>query len=201
MKIDTKKLAEDITRNFRLIDQTDIPNISLYMDQVTTFMEEHLSYSRRHADDKILTKTMINNYAKNDLLPPPDKKRYSKEHVIVLTFIYYFKSILSITDIKTILTEVTDKYFAKSGNVDIEKIYDEISNLQEKDMSCVKEDIDRKIALSSEAFADAPKNDREFLQLFSLICMLSFDVYIKKQMLESIVDELSKKTVPGKKKK
>lgn len=201
MKIDTKKLAEDITRNFRLIDQTDIPNISLYMDQVTTFMEEHLSYSRRHADDKILTKTMINNYAKNDLLPPPDKKRYSKEHVIVLTFIYYFKSILSITDIKTILTEVTDKYFAKSGNVDIEKIYDEISNLQEKDMSCVKEDIDRKIALSSEAFADAPKNDREFLQLFSLICMLSFDVYIKKQMIESIVDELSKKTVPGKKKK
>ena len=42
-------------------------------------MESHLSASKRHADDKILTKTMINNYAKNDLLPPPVKKKYTKD--------------------------------------------------------------------------------------------------------------------------
>ena len=46
----------------------DIPNIDLYMDQVTTFMEKELASSKRHEDDKILTKTMINNYAKNNLL-------------------------------------------------------------------------------------------------------------------------------------
>ena len=62
------------------IKPEDLPNIDLYMDQVTTFMEDQLASTKRHDDDKILTKTMINNYAKNDLLPPPIKKKYSKEH-------------------------------------------------------------------------------------------------------------------------
>ena len=60
------------------IKPEDIPNIDLYMDQVTTFMDEHLSTMRRYDSDKILTKTMINNYAKNNLLPPPVKKKNSK---------------------------------------------------------------------------------------------------------------------------
>ena len=72
------------------IKTEDIPNIGLYMDQVTTFMDEHLSDCKRREDDKILTKTMINNYTKNNLLPPPVKKKYSKEHLLVLIFIYYF---------------------------------------------------------------------------------------------------------------
>ena len=60
-----------------VVKPEDIPNIDLYMDQVTTFMDSQLATSKRHEDDKILTKTMINNYAKNDLLPPPEKKKYS----------------------------------------------------------------------------------------------------------------------------
>ena len=66
------------------IDVKDIPQIDLYMDQVTTFMEKHLADMKRYPDDKILTKTMINNYAKNNLLPPPVKKRYNQEHILLL---------------------------------------------------------------------------------------------------------------------
>ncbi len=87
------------------------------MDQVTTFMEAQLAHSKRYADDKILTKTMINNYAKNNLLPSPEKKRYSKEHLLVLIFIYYFKNILSINDIQTLLGPLTDKYFKSDGKI------------------------------------------------------------------------------------
>lgn len=60
---------------------------------------------------------MINNYAKNDLLPPPLKKKYSKEHLLVLVFIYYFKSILSITDIQALLKPITDTYFPASEDL------------------------------------------------------------------------------------
>ena len=74
-------------------------------------METQLSSSKRYEEDKILTKTMINNYAKNNLLPPPEKKKYSKEHMLVLIFIYYFKNILSIKDIETLLKPITDNYF------------------------------------------------------------------------------------------
>ena len=97
MTIDEKDMINSILESVSRIDYIkpeDIPNIDLYMDQVTTFMEEQLVSTKRYEEDKILTKTMINNYAKNKLLPPPEKKRYSKEHVLMLIFIYYFKNIL-----------------------------------------------------------------------------------------------------------
>ena len=68
------------------IKPEDLPNIDLYMDQVTTFMDARLASCKRSDDDKILTKTMINNYTKNNLLPPPEKKKYSKEHMFLLIF-------------------------------------------------------------------------------------------------------------------
>ena len=80
--MDTKAFLNQILTELKEIDYVkpeDIPNIDLYMDQITTFMNSQLAASKRHEDDKILTKTMINNYAKNDLLPPPAKKKYTKE--------------------------------------------------------------------------------------------------------------------------
>ena len=104
MNQDYTKLLGSILKNMALMDHirpSEIPNIDLYMDQVTSFMNDHLQNSRRFEDDKILTKTMINNYAKNKLLPPPIKKRYSKEHLFVLVFIYYMKGFFSLSDIQT----------------------------------------------------------------------------------------------------
>lgn len=94
MTINTEDILNSILESISRIDYVkadEIPNIDLYMDQVTTFMNDHMKSSKRYEDDKILTKTMINNYAKNELLPPPLKKKYSKEHVMVLIFIYYLK--------------------------------------------------------------------------------------------------------------
>ena len=119
MTIDSQNLLESILESLDRIDYIhpeDVPGIDLYMDQVTTFMDSQLKSSKRYEDDKILTKTMINNYAKNNLLPPPEKKKYTKEHVLTLIFIYYFKNILSISDIQSILNPITDKYFGKDGS-------------------------------------------------------------------------------------
>ena len=91
---DLQKIIEEFLNRFDYIRPEEIPDIPLYMDQVTTFMDSQLASTKRYEDDKILTKTMINNYAKNNLLPPPNKKKYSKEHVLALLFIYYFKNIL-----------------------------------------------------------------------------------------------------------
>ena len=92
MKIDASDMLNSILESLSRIDYIhadEIPNIDLYMDQVTTFMDSQLSSTRRYEQDKILTKTMINNYAKNNLLPPPVRKKYTKEHVLILIFIYY----------------------------------------------------------------------------------------------------------------
>ena len=172
----------------------DVPNIDLYMDQVTTFMDEHLSDVKRYEDDKILTKTMINNYTKNDLLPPPVKKKYSKEHIYVLTFIYYLKNILSISDIQKLLNPLTDKFFNKEELPDLKYIYSEIYNMEKAQIASLSKDVVERTQVAKEAFLDVEnEEDKDFLQLFSLVGLLSFDVYMKKNIIESLIDDYTNK--------
>ena len=172
------------------IKPEDIPNIDLYMDQVTTFMEEQLAHSKRYQEDKILTKTMINNYAKNNLLPSPVKKRYSKEHLLVLIFIYYFKNILSINDIQTLLGPLTDKYFKSDENLDLTSIYTEVFSMEKGQIEALQKELLERYEIAQGTFKDAPEEDRDFLKLFSFICLLSFDVYVKKMLIEQMIDDL-----------
>ena len=193
MKIDTKEMLHDILREIAALDYIkpdSIPNIDLYMDQVTTFMDEHLANSRRHSEDKILTKTMINNYAKNHLLPSPQKKKYSKEHMLLLIFIYYFKGILSISDIHTLLGPLTDQFFSQEEGLTLKDIYNEVFGLERTQMEHLMQDSVQKFELSQTTFQDAPGDKQEELQFFSFICLLSFDVYMKKQMIERMLDRI-----------
>ena len=194
MTIDTNDMLNSILSSLSRIDYIkpgDIPNIPLYMDQVTTFMDAQLSASKRYESDKILTKTMINNYAKNYLLPPPTKKKYSKEHLLLLVFIYYFKNLLTITDIQALLKPITDKYFQDSDSLTLEDIYNEVFRLEKSQIDILKEDISNRYHLSRETFSDAPEEDQEFLKTFSFICLLSFDVYVKKQIIEKLIDQMN----------
>ena len=172
------------------IKPEDIPNINLYMDQVTTFMEEHLAYSKRYKDDKILTKTMINNYAKNNLLPSPEKKRYTREHMLMLIFIYYFKNILSINDIQSLLGPITDHYFRSENDMNLTDIYNEVFSMEKGELDALKKELTERYDIAQGTFENAPKEDQDFLKLFSFICLLSFDVYIKKMLIEKMIDEL-----------
>lgn len=193
MTINTQDMIGSILESISRIDYIkpeDIPNIDLYMDQVTTFMEEQLASSKRYPEDKILTKTMINNYAKNNLLPSPEKKRYSKEHLLLLIFIYYFKNILSINDIQTLLGPITEKYFRSDSEMDLTAIYNEVFSMEKEQVELLKKNLLRCYQTSEKTFETAPEEDRKFLKMFSFICLLSFDVYTKKMLIEQLVDEL-----------
>ena len=83
-KDDKKEFVEEVASRIRSLDYIkidDIPGIDLYMDQVIKFMDDHFASLKRYAGDKMLTKTMINNYTKNKLLPSPEKKKYGKDHM------------------------------------------------------------------------------------------------------------------------
>ena len=182
----------------------EIPNIDLYMDQVTTFMEEHLKDSKRYEEDKVLTKTMINNYAKNNLLPPPVKKKYSRDHMLMLIFIYYFKSLLSFHDIETFFKPITAKHFSAQGvsDLSLEDIYHEVFSLESEEMERLKADVSAKFERAMKTFSDTPaeSEDQEYLRLFSFVCELSFDVYLKMRLIERIADQLRRDEPPVKKK-
>ena len=108
---DMHRELERIFCAFPNIHTSDIPGIDLYMDQVTTFLQENLrGLTRDPDDDRILTKTMINNYVKNKVLIPPVKKKYSREHMMLLIMIYYMKNFLSIGDIRLITGPLMEQY-------------------------------------------------------------------------------------------
>ena len=204
MKTNDERIQDILKRldTLSYIRPEEIPGIDLYMDQVTTFMDEHLKNTKRYPEDKVLTKTMINNYAKNNLLPAPNKKKYSKEHILLLIFIYYFKNILSINDIEELFRPITTGHFARKDGLPLEDIYREIFSLESKEMEHLREDVKAKYERAGGTFTDdsLTEEDREYLQLFSFICELSFDVYLKKQMVEQMIDEL-RETNPARKKK
>lgn len=195
MSINTESVLNDVINEMRdvlKIRANDIPNIELYMDQVTTFMDEKLRYTVRsgESDEKILTKTMINNYAKNDLLPPPYKKKYSREHMMVLIFVYYFKSFLTISDIGKLLSPLTENYFESGEGLSLEAIYEFLFDMGEIRLQSLEEDLRNKYEAVKNIFEDVPEEEAEYLRLFVYICFLSYDIFVKKMLIERLIDEL-----------
>ena len=180
---DIPSVIEEVFKRYTdgsYIKASMLPDLDLYVDQITTFLTRHLAKTIRFEDDKIMTKTMINNYTKNHLLPPPDKKKYSRDHILLMIFIY---------DIKTILGPLTDKYFHKNADLNLEAIYTTLFSKEDTFVQEVLENVMKQFHMSADLFPDAPKADQASLREFTFICMLSLDIYLKKQLIEAILDK------------
>ena len=183
----------EILDKLAYVKSDEIPNIDLYMDQVLSFVNEKTRYlTRNPEEDKIFTKTMINNYAKTKILPAPVKKKYSKDHILLLLLIYYFKGVLSVGDTGELLGKITKKYFGNQGDMAFEDIYEEVFKLEAGEIEFLKKDIAEKFQIAEGTFEDAPEESREFFKTFAFICLLSYDVFMKKLMIEKLVDECCK---------
>lgn len=184
-------------KNIKTIAPDDPPDIYLYMDQVTAFLREHLMNDNVHDDDKLLTKTMINNYTKKKLLPPPIKKKYSKQHLYFLTLIYYYKNFLTIDEIHDLLAPITEKY-SENDPLIIEytqryysKIYEMYGNQQDGIVADIKDDLEtvRKMIEETKNEEEIPFSDEveEYLELLLLVTVLSNDIYYKKVLIENLI--------------
>ena len=71
----------------------ELPEIDLYLDQVVNYLEKYLGILSSNDDDKIITKTMINNYVKQGIMPAPEKKKYGKTHIAYLMVICILKQV------------------------------------------------------------------------------------------------------------
>jgi len=94
----------DAMSNSPLLSLEQLPEIELYVEQMTSYLEERLGDTLRAADEKIITKPMVNNYAKGGLIPRPKNRKYGREHLIPLMFICFLKQSLSFQEIKTALS-------------------------------------------------------------------------------------------------
>lgn len=92
--------------DFHIPRWEELPNIDLYLDQVVTLLEDYLGNLvslKDKKEDKVITKTMINNYVKHGILKPPVNKKYNKAHISRLIVICILKQIYSINDINALI--------------------------------------------------------------------------------------------------
>ena len=110
--------------------------------------------------------------------------------------------ILSISDIQGILNPITEKYFGNDENYSLEDIYKEVFSLEHPETQNLMKDLAKKFNTSMNTFPDASEDEADLLHTFSFICMLSYDVYIKKTLIEKMIDQMASKnpeTKPSKK--
>ena len=192
-KNDKKEFVEEVANRIRSLDYIkieDIPGIELYMDQVIKFMDDHFASLKRYEGDKMLTKTMINNYTKNKLLPSPEKKKYGKDHMLLLIFIYYFKNVLSIKDINSILTPLTENFFADSDkDFSLSDIYDEVFEVCKSATTDISRSVLKAFDRAKDSFEDEDdEKKKKYLNNFAFIASLCFDVHVKKTIVENMID-------------
>ena len=192
MTYNPDQIIEKILSDFSDLDYIhpeDIPDIGLYMDQVTTFIDDRLQKNARSDDEKILTKTMINNYTKQKLLPPPVKKKYSREHLLIMLFIYYYKGVLSLEDLRTLLQPLAEQCFHNPSGPDISDVYSEVFRVVEKHIASFSDEIRSLAESSASSFDGIPDDNREFLQFFALISSLVLSTYINRRVIEQLIDD------------
>ena len=171
------------------IEEDTIPNLDLYMDQVITLFENKLSHTKRYEEDKLLTKTMINNYIKDKVLMPAVKKKYTKEHILLMILLYDLKQVLAIGDIKHLFGiliengEVNSEVLSDIYQIFIDLKLEEASTF-EKEVSKIEDSIYTKIDLLS-----LDDIDKEKLMSMVQVILLTEKANYYKRLAEKIIDE------------
>lgn len=181
----------EILRDLNLDKQItleEIPNIDLYMDQVIQLFENKFAESKRSDEEKVMTKTMINNYAKGKLFFPIKKKKYSKEHILLIALIYQLKGSLSINDIKTALGELNDH--AEEGNANLEGFYESYLQIVGNNEERFRDELELRVTEVKEEMSS--KSETKYMEQLLLITSLVNISNSYRKVAERLIDDLGK---------
>lgn len=151
---------EEVIMKIHIPRWNELPEIDLYLDQVVNYLEKYLAQYSVNKEDKIITKTMINNYVKQGIMPAPEKKKYSRAHIAYLMVICVLKQVYSISDIGKLIS-LTIQYF------ELSKAYNRF---------CANLEISVKNVFSKKEF---PNTDR-----------MTEEQYLLKNVVQSVADKL-----------
>lgn len=173
------------------IQLEEMPSIDLYMDQVIQLFENAFSETRRTKDEKILTKTMINNYAKGNLFFPVKKKKYTRGHLILISLIYQLKGALSITDIKGVLSGINER--AMKGELDLGDFYSAFLALAEENERDFREEAAKRKNAAERESGQIPGGDKDLEKVLLIASLVNMSNMYRK-LAEKLADQLQKET-------
>ncbi|KRG13214.1 DUF1836 domain-containing protein [Lederbergia galactosidilytica] len=171
------------------ISLQDIPKMDLYIDQVIELFEEGFKETKRDKKEKILTKTMVNNYAKGKLFFPVQNKKYSKEHIMLMSLIYQLKGALSIKDIKDCL-QILNKEIVES-DFNLGEFYESYLHLYFNNVSTFQDDLQEKAEAVREKLDSIDEKNKLEMERTLLIASLVSTSNLYRRAAEKLVDEIS----------
>lgn len=175
------------------IELSDIPMLDLYMDQVIQIFESKFSNSTRSDKEKVLTKTMINNYSKDKLFMATKNKKYTPEHMILLSMIYQLKGSLSISDIKTILNPIV-KALEENHSYSAEYFYKLYLDIFKQDVINFKANANARFSELIELSSEAASNSKDFENILLVIMSLVTMSNLYRKTAEKLIDQFLSST-------
>ncbi len=197
MEYSEKALAQlinelSLTEDIKL---SEIPDIELYMEQLTTFIGSRLEGHKEHTEDKVLTKTMINNYTKAGIVMPPVNKKYNKRHVIMLILVYYLKNILSIKEIKSLFSPVLNNIATPEDDmIPLEDIYETFLEVKNIELASFSDELIDKLGTIKAKTGALGKEGKEKAELFLIVIMLAAQADAHKKLAEKIIEKYFQET-------
>lgn len=176
-------------RDSHEIRPDSIPELELYMDQLLTFLNQHLDSSQDTANHAF-TKTMINNYTKDRLLIPPKNKKYTKQHIMLLILIYHLKGTLSINAIKSLFGPILQDIDTPDDDlIPLEDIYTTYLNLTDNYLTEFSENFAHKLSFITNLTSHLEGEANNAAKLFLSVLVLIAQADLSKKVAEIIIDK------------
>lgn len=179
LKDETLRRAQELA-DFKLLASGDIPKIDLYMEQVTSLLEQEMGPNLRRKNESVFTNTMINNYSKEGVLPRPENKRYNRRHIITLIYIFLLKQNLPMPEIKRFTSQI-------DSAEQLDKMYDVFYDLVGGYEKEYRKDIADKFSRIEQQCREKGVTDEGSLAL-TLIALLSFEASLNTLISSSLLD-------------
>lgn len=172
------------------ISVNDFPDMEIYMDQAETFLNKELGIYKKSEKDKVITKTMIGNYVKHNMLPRPVNKKYSKDHLILLTLIFYLKGTFQMEEIEKIVKPLIDNYNSEfDEKIDLAALYGSILEVQVAEEETLTRSINQIMEDCKYQLRETQLSDDDMLELFMLIVNLSMKADAQKFFAHKLLQE------------
>ena len=166
------------------------PDMEIYMDQAETFLNRELGIYKKSEKDKVITKTMIGNYVKHNMLPRPVNKKYSKDHMILLTLIFYLKGTFQMEEIEKIVKPLIENYNSEfDEKIDLCSLYEGTLEVQAIEQESFSQSINNMIENSKFHLRETELSDDDMMELFMLIVNLSMKADAQKFLAHKLLQE------------
>ena len=192
MEIEKTQLEQIIAQaaNPDRLEPDQIPELDLYIDQILMLFEDKLGDNRRHEKDKILTKSMVNNYSKERMIRPMRGKKYTREQILQILLICSLKNMLSIGDIKRLMTALMEEGVQAQG-------LEEIFRNDRDNQQSLRQDVEVIIQHLHSDYAE----QMDTTELVSLLLGLARISNCCRRASETIIDRFLGQKEQGKKQK